>query len=143
MEGCYVTREYEKYFEFRLDTNELSIRILLHVKICKKLKSIESSFFFFFFLKIKYVQRRIFLFVSNIDNFAYFWKFLNSINFILYLRLIFSLFLSVCTNVRTVARKKNLFQRLITYLPTCQNTISTNDMDHAICPRCQYQSATT
>lgn len=60
----------------------------------------------------------------------------------MYLRLIFFfLFLSVCTNVRTVARKK--FVPKAYHLPTSQNTISANDMDHAICPRCQYQSATT
>lgn len=55
---------------FRLDTNELSITILLHVKICKKFKSIKSSFFFFVEkVEIKYVQRRIirliFFFVSS------------------------------------------------------------------------------
>lgn len=53
---------------FRLDTNELSITILLHVKICKKFKSIKSSFFFFF-EKVEIKQRRIirliFFFVSN------------------------------------------------------------------------------
>lgn len=54
---------------FRLDTNELSITILLHVKICKKFKSIKSSFFFFFFEKVEIKQRRIirliFFFVSS------------------------------------------------------------------------------